>query len=188
MSPSRLSRALALLGASGALLVAACSGARPYRVEVALPAGVTSSHVEVRVLSACGTNDVLAQSSVDRGAASMALGSLPAGTYGVEALVFDADCRVVAEACVMVTASGAGGTVRVDAVALDRLRDCARDEQCACMPGDAGLPDAGPPVDAPCTDCDMDGRCENLLTDRANCGRCGNDCAMGERCQEGSCR
>jgi len=168
-----------------AACLAACTG-RAYRVEVGLPAGVSGEQVMVRVVERCGSNNVLSQSVITRGQAGMVLGSLPRGSYGVEALVYDASCNLVAEGCVMVDATDAGGTIRVDTSTRD-LRDCRSPEDCVCTlpPPDAGPPDAGP--DAPCADCNGDGRCKNLLTDRNHCGRCGNVCASGERCTEGVC-
>lgn len=182
---SRPMRSPAHLFGIAALCTAACSGA-PYRVEVTLPAGVSGEQVAVRVLPGCGSNDVLSESVVTRGQAGMVLGALPRGTYGIEALVYDADCNLVAEGCVMVDATGAGGTVRVETSSAD-LRDCRGRDACVCTlePPDAGPSDAGP--DVGCTDCNDDGRCENLTTDRRHCGRCDNECRMGEMCEAGEC-
>lgn len=175
-----------LTAALAALALAGCGGG-PYRVEVGLPAGVPGEQVEVRVLPSCGSNEVLARSTVVRGQPGMVLGSLPRGSYGVEALVYDAECNLVAEGCVMVEATGAGGTVRVETSTMD-LRDCRGRDACVCTvrSADAGPQDAG--SDGGCSDCDGDGRCENLMTDRDHCGVCDNRCAMGDMCRDGECR
>jgi len=185
MYPPALSSKLARLLALSLLGLGGCGGSS-YRVEVGLPAGVAGEQVLVRVVESCGSNTVLTQSVVTRGQAGMVLGSLPRGSYGVEALVFDASCDLVAEGCVMVDATGAGGLIQVETSTSD-LRSCRRAEDCMCtLPApDAGPPDAGP--DAPCTDCNDDGRCENLMTSRDHCGRCDNRCATGERCADGVC-
>jgi hypothetical protein len=112
----------------------------------------------------------------------MSLGTLPAGTYGVEALVFDATCRVVAEGCVTVTAGGGGGVVRIATTALATPRACRADEMCACMP----MPvDAA--IDAACTVCDGDGMCDDLQTSRDHCGGCDQPCNPPNRCTAGEC-
>ncbi len=36
-------------------------------------------------------------------------------------------------------------------------------------------------------DCDGDGKCESLDEDNANCGVCGNACAVGEACCDATC-
>lgn len=175
-APFAFARTLAL----AATLVGCSSGA--WRVEVTLPAGAVTDRVEVRVLSACGSSDVLLRSTVTRGEAATSLGTLPAGTYGVEALAFDATCRVIAEGCVAVTAGGGGGLVRVPTTALATPRACRTDEMCACMaaPADAA-------VDAACTVCDGDGMCDDLLSSRQHCGGCDRPCNPPMRCMEGMC-
>ena len=186
MYPPALSSKLARLLALCLVGLASCGGGA-YRVEVGLPAGVSGEQVLVRVVESCGSSDVLSQSVITRGQAGMVLGSLPRGTYGIEALVYDADCNLVAEGCVMVDATSAGGVVRIDTSSMD-LRDCRGRNACECtpLPIDAGPRDGGP--DVGCVDCDGDGRCEDLTSDRAHCGRCDNECRMGDMCEEGDCQ
>lgn len=158
--------------------VAGCASGS-YRVEVALPAGATAEQVTVQVLPSCAGGDVLASSTVT-------LGSLPNGDYGVRALVLDATCQVVAEGCVEIHAGGGGGTVHVDTTS-ETPRACRAAEACACMPRDGGMPDADQDAPDYCVDCDGMGRCEDLLTDRSNCGECGRSCMPGEHCTGGIC-
>lgn len=171
--------------ALAALALAGCGGG-PYRVEIGLPPGTAGEQVEVRVLASCGSTDVLTRTVVTRGQPGMVLGALPRGSYGIEALVYDAGCNLVAEGCVMVDATGAGGTIRVETSSTD-LRDCRDRDACMCtlMPTDAGPADGG--TDAGCTDCDDDGRCEDLDSSRSHCGMCGNACMPGDQCRSGAC-
>ncbi len=49
------------------------------------------------------------------------------------------------------------------------------------------VPCAQGPCDCPCDQTDCDGTCVDTATDEANCGACGNTCAAGLTCQNGTC-
>ena len=71
------------------------------------------------------------------------------------------------------------GTTCVDSQCCDNQNNC-------CVTNFSTCSGVAPCCGAPDFDC-CDGVCTTLLFDRANCGSCGNGCAQGQVCCNGSC-
>ena len=148
-------RRIGLVGLLGAtvLCVIACEQRGGYPVVVHLPGDAArAARVELSVLSSCGEIHSLGDAPVSpwrviEAEDGSAIGTLPAGRYGLYARVWRADCSLYAAGCAPfdVTAGGRG-TIEVFLTEVE-ARTCAADQTCVsgrCEGGaDAGEPDGG---------------------------------------------
>lgn len=172
---SRLS-AIALV-----LLAAGCG--RSMRWEYELPSGLEGADMVARVRSGgCAGGTIVYEQPFTDGGPAVSGPVLGAGTYGVELEVLGDACDVVARGCEEVTLPG-GDVVRVNVAAITPEAACSADRciEGVCMRFDAGMPDAGGPIDTGGTDVPS--------TDAGTGDECGpgTECGCGDECIDGWC-
>ncbi|MFK7987934.1 MAG: MopE-related protein [Sandaracinaceae bacterium] len=142
-----------------------------------------ASRIELSVIPRCGDQALgadavgaLASSTLTRDGEAMAVGALPAGSYGLYGRAVGGDCDIVATGCIPIEVE-AGGSGRFTVV-LDRFSGTTCPVgQCSdgvCVPGgDAGPMDAGP----------MDAGRDAGSPD----GGCSEDCDDSDPCTDDAC-
>jgi alpha-tubulin suppressor-like RCC1 family protein len=151
--------------------------------------------IDAEVLAGgCGSSEVVYRGTIRRGVETTMPSVLESGTYGFRGRALDAGCVWFAETCREIALPLDDGAVDLVLAPVAEVAACAPDRcvngTCG-QTGDAGV-DGSTCGDEVCNelddDCDMRAdEAFDLVTDEANCGRCGRVCGAGERCNAGEC-